>query len=59
MEYEIEKVLNSRRRRSGLQYLVRWKGYGPEEDEWLHEGYMGNAKKLVKRFHSENPEADK
>ena len=39
-EYEVEQILNSRinpRRRAdgGLQYLVRWKGYGPDADLWL------------------------
>jgi transposase InsO family protein len=31
-EYEIERILSWRRTRAGLWYLVRWKGYGLEED---------------------------
>lgn len=34
-EYFIEKVLDTRRRGRGYQYLVHWKGYGAEEDRWL------------------------
>ena len=33
-EYEVEGVLDSRFRRGGLEYLVRWKGYSAAEDTW-------------------------
>ena len=33
-EYEVEKILNSRIFHGKVEYLVRWKGYGVEEDEW-------------------------
>ena len=34
-EYFIEKILDERPRGRGKQYLVRWLGYGAEEDLWL------------------------
>ena len=34
-EHVIEKILDERKRGRGVQYLVRWKGYGPGDDEWL------------------------
>jgi hypothetical protein len=34
-EWEIEKILDRRRRGRGYQYLVRWRGFGPEADVWL------------------------
>ena len=34
-EHVIERILDERRRGKGWQYLVRWKGYGPGDDEWL------------------------
>jgi hypothetical protein len=34
-EHVIERILDERPRGRGWQYLVRWKGYGPGDDEWL------------------------
>ena len=33
-EYEVENILDSQIFRGKVKYLVRWKGYGVEEDEW-------------------------
>ena len=33
-EYEVEKFLDSRILCRKVEYLVHWKGYGVEEDEW-------------------------
>lgn len=34
-EWEIEHILDRRPRGRGFQYLVRWRGYGPQTDVWL------------------------
>jgi len=34
-EQFIDKILDARRRGRGYQYLVRWRGFGQEHDEWL------------------------
>ena len=33
--YEVERVLQHRKVAGKLQYLVRWKGWGPADDSWV------------------------
>ena len=44
VEYEVEEVLDSRMCRGVLQYLVKWVGYPREENSWVLERNMRNAK---------------
>jgi hypothetical protein len=34
--YDIDKILGSRLRGGIKQYLLRWKGYGPDFDSWIN-----------------------
>ena len=56
-EYEVEGVLASRKRGRGIQYLVKWKGYGNEENTWEAKSRMGNAKEIIKEFHLKSPQS--
>jgi len=52
-EYEVEKIINKRRRYGKWEYLVRWKGYMAEEDSWERETNLKNAKEAVEEYKKE------
>jgi hypothetical protein len=41
-----------------LEYLVKWKGYGCEENSWIGEGDM-DTPELIKAFHRAHLNAPK
>ncbi|KAK2465696.1 hypothetical protein APHAL10511_002240 [Amanita phalloides] len=52
-EYEIEAIKAAKRGMfpSGrMGYLVKWKGYGEEDNSWVDELDAGNADELIKEF---------
>jgi hypothetical protein len=52
-EFEVEKILDHRRMKRGVKYLVRWKGYGVGDDTWEWEEDLENAGDLLKRYKEE------
>jgi hypothetical protein len=56
--YEVEEVVDSRLRYRKLEYLVRWKGYGQEENSWIAEKDL-NAPDLVTTFYRMQPNTPK
>ena len=54
-EFEVESLLRERRGAGGSEFLVRWLGYGPEEDSWEPEGNV--AAELVADFRAEAKQA--
>lgn len=49
--YEVERLLNKRQTaRRGVEYLVKWKGYGPQHDAWRSLPELGDAMDLVKEY---------
>ena len=41
--FEVEVLLKHRSRGNSRQYLVRWLGYSPEHDEWIHEEELADG----------------
>ena len=49
-QYEVECLLRHRAQRGGKVYLVRWTGYGPEHDKWIHEDNLGHTKAILDQY---------
>src|SRR5882672_9243340 len=56
-EYEVECILDSQIFRGKLKYLIHWKGYSIEEDEWRPSEDIRGAKRIMSEFHRLNPKA--
>ena len=59
LEYEVEKILDSRTRRAGrnpfTEFLIAWKGYGPEHNQWIKKKDLF-ARELLADFHKKYPQ---
>jgi hypothetical protein len=57
-EYDLEDVLDSKVERRVVKYMVRWKGYGPDEVTWEPWDNMTSelARNQVREFHRRYPE---
>src|ERR1700682_1264598 len=55
-EWEVEEVLDSRRHRRKLQYLIKWKGYSNAHNSWEPKENV-NVPELLKAFLRRHPQA--
>lgn len=57
-EYEVIAILDSKRVRNKLRYLVRWAGYenSSESETWEPAENVANSHELVDLFHSKYPQ---
>ena len=53
-EYEVEKLVGHRRRGRRMEYLVRWKDYGPLYDTWELQGALKNAPEVLDQYKRAN-----
>ena len=49
-EYEVEEVWKYRTWGRGTQYLVHWKGYRDEHDQWIAESGLPHAKQVIEDY---------
>jgi len=51
LEYEIESILKHRKSRNRIQYLVKWKDYGPQFNSWEpEETLLENAAEIINEY---------
>ena len=57
-EYKVKEVRKYRKRKRGMQYLIHWKGYGDEHNQWIAESGLSHAKDAIEdywtRYSSQN-----
>ena len=57
-EYKVKEVRKHRKQDKGTQYLVHWKGYRDEHDQWITEKGLPHVREVIKdywaRYSSQN-----
>ena len=49
-EWEVEKILNKKKMRRVVKYLIRWKRFTAEGDTWKRRENLKNAEELIEEF---------
>ena len=49
-EYEVEAILADKRVGNTTKYLVKWKGFGSDENTWEPESHLVHAKKILEDY---------
>jgi hypothetical protein len=54
-EWEVDRILDSKRRYRKLHYLVQWAGYSHVRTSWEPAANLENTRELVEEFHRKHP----
>ncbi|QRW19916.1 Retrotransposable element Tf2 protein [Rhizoctonia solani] len=49
-EYEVEQIIDSKRQQGKWFYLIKWKGYRPEDNLWEPEELLEHSQEEIQRF---------
>ena len=49
-EYEVDKILNKRKVKGVVYYLVKWKGYGNKDSTWEPEAHLNDLDSMIEEF---------
>ncbi|QRW23267.1 Retrotransposable element Tf2 protein [Rhizoctonia solani] len=49
-EYKVEQIIDSKRQQGKWFYLIKWKGYGPEDNSWEPEELLKHSQEEISRF---------
>ncbi|GAA5952845.1 hypothetical protein JCM10213_007559, partial [Rhodosporidiobolus nylandii] len=53
--FEVQAIKDHKRTKSGLSYLVRWKGYGEGDDTWEGEDNVATASEAIEKYWKKLP----
>lgn len=58
-EFEVEKIIHHRKQSNGtIEYLVRWKGYGADDDTWEKESNLTSSALIIAEYKDTIPDTD-
>ena len=49
-EYEVEEIRKHWKKEQGTQYLVHWKDYGNDHDQWIAETKLPHTKGMIEDY---------
>ncbi|QRW20628.1 Retrotransposable element Tf2 protein [Rhizoctonia solani] len=49
-EYKVEQIIDSKRQQGKWFYLIKWKGYGPEDNSWEPKELLEHSQEEIQRF---------
>jgi len=49
-EYKVEEIRKHQKKGQGTQYLIYWKRYRNEHNQWIAESGLSHAKKAIEDY---------